>query len=103
MTPRQVIFSPEARDDLYDIYDWITRQGSERNALAFIERIERYCRSFDVASKRRRRLSGDPRDLRAIGFERRAAIVFEVQSRTVTILRVFRTGRDWIGQMPHRN
>jgi toxin ParE1/3/4 len=95
MTPRQVIFAPEARSDLDAIYNWIAGQGFERNSLAFVERIERYCRSFDVASQRGRRLNKDLRDFRVIGFERRATIVFEVQAQTVVILRIFRAGRDW--------
>jgi plasmid stabilization system protein ParE len=39
----EVIFAPEARDDLFALYDWIAAAASPDVALSYIERIETYC------------------------------------------------------------
>jgi toxin ParE1/3/4 len=92
---RSVIFSPEAEDDLMRLYDWIADRGGRRSALSYVQRIEDYCRSFDLASER-----GQTRDdirpgLRIVGFERRVTIAITVDEDRVTILRVFYGGADW--------
>lgn len=95
MIHRPVIFSPEARDDLDEIYDWIFDRAGDPTALGYLGRIEAFCTKLDLASER-----GSARDnirpgLRAIGFERSATIAFVATDARVTILRVFRRGRNW--------
>lgn len=95
MIRRAVILAPEARADLLHLYDWIADAASPSTALSYVERIEAYLRSFDLASER-----GTLRDdirprLRVIGFERRLTIAFMVDPERVTILRVFYGGQDW--------
>jgi len=96
---RDIIFAPEARADLLTLYEWISAKASPEVAMTYIERIERYCNGFDIASER-----GDARDdarddvrtgLRVIGFERRVTIAFMVSYQTVTILRLFYGGQNW--------
>lgn len=95
MKQRQVVFAPEARGDLVDIYDWIAEAASPVVALGFIERLEAWCRSFDIASERGQ-LRDDMRPgLRVVGFERRLTVAFMVTDDHVTILRLFHAGRDW--------
>jgi toxin ParE1/3/4 len=48
----RVIFAPEARDDLFALYDWITAAASPDTALSYIERIETYCLGFTHAAER---------------------------------------------------
>ena len=38
-----VVFTPEARDDLLDLYDYIADRSSPARALGYIERIENTC------------------------------------------------------------
>lgn len=95
MKSRQVIFTPEARHDLFGIYDWIASKASLQIAISYIERLEAYCLGFDVASER-----GHSRDdirpgLRIVGFERRITIAFVVDEIHVTILRLFYGGQNW--------
>jgi toxin ParE1/3/4 len=95
VNPRDIIFAPEARADLLALYEWISAKASPGVAMAYIERIERYCSGFDLASQR-----GYPRDdirtgLRIIGFERRVTIAFMVTDQAVTILRLFYGGQNW--------
>ena len=94
MKQRSVIFAPEARDDLISLYQWIAERGGANIALGYIERIERYCNTLDLASER-----GHSRDdirdgLRIIGFEKRVTIAFMVADHTVTILRIYYGGQN---------
>ena len=95
MKTRAVVFAPEAQDDLFRLYDWIAEAAGANTALAYIERLETYCLSFERASERGH-LRDDVRSgLRIVGFERRVTIAFVVDEATVTILRLFYGGRNW--------
>ena len=95
MITRRVVLSPEARDDLLAIYDWLAGIASADVALDYVERVERFVMKLDIGSQR-----GTERDdvrpgLRVIGFERKLAVAFTVEQDRVVILRIFRGGRDW--------
>lgn len=91
---REIRFAPEARDDLRRLYLYIAERSGEERALAYLERIEAYCRGFaDVAERGVRRDDLFP-GLRIVGFERRIAIAFHVDAGTVTFDRVLYGGRD---------
>ncbi len=95
MRRRDVVFAPEARDDLLNLYNWIASRAGPAVAISYIERIEAFCQGFDLASERGQ-LRGDIRPgLRIIGFERRITIAFSVSQEQVTIFRLFYGGRDW--------
>ena len=95
MRPRTVIFSPEARNDLLELFDRVADAAGERVALAYLERLERYCLHFDLASERGHRRDDIRPGLRIVGFERRITIAFVVGASDVVILRLFAGGRDW--------
>ena len=95
MTPRDVIFAPEARADLLALYEWISAKASPDVAMTYIERIERYCSGFDLASQRGHMRDDIRTGLRVIGFERRVTIAFMVSEEVVTILRLFYGGQNW--------
>lgn len=95
MKRREVVFAPEAREDLIAIYDWIADAADANIAMAYVERLEAWCLDFDLASER-----GSLRDeirpgLRVVGFERRVTVAFMVDDDRATILRFFYGGRDW--------
>ena len=95
MKQRRVILTPEARQDLFDIYDWIASNASPNVAISYLERLETYCAGFETASEH-----GHPRDdilpgLRIVGFEKRVTIAFEVSDELVTIFRLFYGGENW--------
>lgn len=90
----RVVFAPEARDDLEELYLFIAERADPERAMAYVDRIESYCRGFADFPKR-----GVPRDdlfpgLRVTGFERRVTIAFHVDVDTVTFLRILYGGRD---------
>ncbi|MBV8799585.1 MAG: type II toxin-antitoxin system RelE/ParE family toxin [Alphaproteobacteria bacterium] len=84
-----------AEEDLLGMYDYIAGQSGRKVAGDYIARIESACMSLQSAP-----LRGTPRDdvvpgLRIVGFERRAAIAFQVKRSEVVILRTFYGGRDY--------
>jgi toxin ParE1/3/4 len=91
---RKVIFTPEAQDDLFDLYDYIAGQGSPQRAVAYIDRIEKACMGLRTIPERGVLREDLRPGLRVIGFERRALIAIRVRSDTVAILRILYGGRS---------
>ena len=95
MKKRAVVFAPEAQDDLLRLSDWIAEAAGPDTALSYIERLETYCLSFDLASERGHLRDDIRPGLRIVGFERRVTIAFIVDKTSVTILRLLYGGRNW--------
>jgi toxin ParE1/3/4 len=92
---REVIFSPEAENDLAAIFEWIAARAGTDIALGYIERIEVFCRDLDLASERGALRNDIRPGLRVLGFERRLTIAIAVSEERVTVLRLFYGGQDW--------
>jgi toxin ParE1/3/4 len=92
---RAVILSPEAREDLIALYDWIAAAAHPQTALGYIERIETYCQGMRIGSERGTRRDDIRPGLRIVTFERRVTIAFTVDPARVVILRLFYAGRNW--------
>jgi toxin ParE1/3/4 len=92
---REVVFSPEAINDLNRLYDWITSVAGSTVALRYIERIESFCMGLDLASERGVLREDIRPGLRVVGFERRLTIAFSVGTETVTVYRLFYGGQNW--------
>ena len=95
MKRREVVFSPEARRDLLQLYDWIEERAGGDVALRYVERLASHCRTFEVSSQRGRRRDDIQPGLRITGFERRVTIALVVEADTVIILRLYYGGQDW--------
>lgn len=91
---RQIIFSPEAQGDLLALYDYIAEQSGEARALAYIEQIEVYCRSFPTFPHRGTRRDDIRAGLRTVGFKKRLTIAFHVEADRVVFDRFLYGGRD---------
>jgi toxin ParE1/3/4 len=90
----KVVFAPEARDDLFKLYDFIAGRTGPMTAFRYVERIEACCKGLaDFPERGTRRDSLRP-GLRTLGFERRVLIAFHVRTETVTIDRILYAGRD---------
>jgi toxin ParE1/3/4 len=46
---REVVFAPEARDDLLAIFEWIADAAGPEVAMRYVERLEAWCDGFDLA------------------------------------------------------
>lgn len=84
----RVLFSPEARQDLIDIY------SGERRALGTLERIEAHCAGFQTFPERGTRRDDIRPGLRISGFERRVTIAFHVTDDSVIFDRFIYAGRS---------
>jgi len=95
----RVLFSPQANNDLRELYLYIAADAGRTRAMAYLARIETYCRGFanfpERGTKRDDLLPG----LRVVGFERRVTIAFHVDADTVTFDRILYGGRDLSGQV----
>jgi toxin ParE1/3/4 len=90
---RAVVFSPEARDDLFELYDYIAGQGAPNAAIGYVQRLEARCLDLaDFPEQGRRRDDIRP-GLRLLGFERRTMIAFHVTPSEVVIDRILHGGR----------
>lgn len=99
MKERNVVFSPEASQDLLSLYDWITNAAGHQTAINYLERLERYCNGFSLAAERGTLRSDIRANLRVVGFERNITIAFSVDDNDVTILRLFYRGKDWESEL----
>ena len=88
------VYSPEARKDLFEIYDYLAEVASPHRALAYVERITAHCLALSDFPERGTRQDELRPGLRTVGFERRVTIGFHVGVDVVTIDRVLYGGRD---------
>lgn len=95
MKQRNILFAPEARDDLLTLYHWISDKAGADIAINYIGRIEEFCNNFDIASERGHSRDDIRQGLRIVGFEKRLTIAFIVSDQAVTFLRIFYGGQNW--------
>lgn len=93
----EIRFSPEARADLLALYLFIAERSGDSRAIAYIDRIEAYCRSFATFPERGMRRDDLVPGLRLVGFERRVSIAFHITADTVTFDRILYAGRTIAG------
>jgi toxin ParE1/3/4 len=92
----RVVYSPQARQQLSELYLWIaTESGFPDRAERFASAIVDHCDGLANFP-----LMGMARDdlrpgLRIVGFRRRVTIAFAVTEETVEILGIYYGGRDY--------
>ncbi len=91
---RKVVFSPEARDDLFKLHSYIFDRGAPNAAIAYVTRLQARCADL-AAFPDQGMLRDEIRPgLRLLGFERRTQIAFHVTPDTVLIDRIFHGGQN---------
>ena len=95
MKSRPVEFSESAQFDLLELETWLESAAGKDVARRYVDRIVDQCLTLDLASERGTRRDDILPGLHTIGFRRRVTIAFQVTEHKVTILRIFRGGRDW--------
>lgn len=91
---REIVFAPEAQNDLKQLYLFVAERSDPERAMAYVDRIETYCGGFANFPERGVRRDDLFPGLRVVGFERRVTIAFHVDMETVTFLRILYGGRD---------
>jgi toxin ParE1/3/4 len=90
----RIEFAPEARDDLRELYLYIADHAGPDRAIAYIDRIEAFCRGLAEFPERGIRRDDLFPGLRVVGFERRISIAFGVRPTSVIFYRFLYGGRD---------
>ena len=90
-----VVFTPEAEEQILELYRYVAAAGSPEVAARYTEAIVAFCEELAMFPHR-----GKPRDdirpgLRTVGFRRRVVVAFAVLDRDVVIVGVFYGGRDY--------
>jgi toxin ParE1/3/4 len=91
----EIVFSPEAEQQLDHLFHVIARESGRKRAETFIGSIVTYCFGFDTFPHR-----GSLRDdirpgVRIVGFRRRVSIAFTVEGNIVSFLGIFYGGQDF--------
>lgn len=89
----RVILSSSAVSDINEIFDYILAESGERIARNYVGKIRDFLLGLDLFPHRGTVIDS-VRNIRSVGFERRATVVFRVESDEVTILRIFHRGRN---------
>jgi plasmid stabilization system protein ParE len=92
--PAKVLFAASAQADLDELFEWIADRADLATALAYAERIRRYCVGLQPFPERGTRRDDLRAGLRTVGFERRVTIAFTIQADQVIILRILYAGRS---------
>lgn len=93
---RSVVYSPQARQQVTDIYDWIaTASGFADRAVDFVSAILNVCDGLATFP-----MIGVARDdlrpgLRIVEFRRRVTVAYTISEETVEILGIYYGGRDY--------
>jgi plasmid stabilization system protein ParE len=95
----RVELTPEAREDLKELRDYIARKSTRRTAAKYIRRLRQFSADLAIAPHRGVRRENLRPGLRSIGFEGRVSILFAVfdEDRVVEIEGYDYGGRqrDW--------
>lgn len=91
----QVVFSPEAQQQLVELYHYIADAASPGVAAGYVDAIVDYCESLSTFP-----LRGIQRDdvrpgLRITHYKKRAVIAFTAEAGQVAILGVFYGGQNY--------
>lgn len=69
MKQRDVVFSPEAENDLIQLYDYIVVRAGIKVAQDYVARIESFCAGLEFASVRGTLRNDVRQGLRVVGFK----------------------------------
>ncbi len=91
----RVVFSPQAEEQLVELYHYIANAASPAIAVRYTEAIVSYCESLRMVP-----LSGAKRDdvrpgLRITNYRKRTVIAFHVSAEQIAIVGVFYGGQDY--------
>jgi plasmid stabilization system protein ParE len=89
-----VELSPEALEQLAELYRYIAHAKSVDVATRYTDSIIEFCDELASNPSRGRRRDDIRPGLRTVGFRRRVLIAFAVVNGTVTVLAIYYGGRD---------
>lgn len=104
MKTYSVVFTPEARDQLAEIYQYVEGEsGAPDVAAGYTEAIVAYCEGLSTFPLRGRQRDDVRAGLRVTSFRRRVVIAYAVDEGTVSIIGVFHGGQDYESALEDSN
>ena len=94
MKRRTVAVDTPAKQDLLGIYYSIALAGAPQSGHAYLERIEAFIRSLDIAAERGTLLEEIDPGLRSIPFES-VVLAIRIREEGVSVVRVFHASQNW--------
>lgn len=91
----RVVFSPEALEQLAELYRYIADAASPDVAAQYTEAIVSYCESLRTFPLRGTQREDVRPGLRITNYKKRAVIAFDVDTEAVSIIGVFYGGQDY--------
>ena len=90
-----VIFTPEAQEQLVALYCYIADAASAEIAERYTSAITAYCESLQTFPHRGTRRDDVRTGLRVTNYKRRAVIAFVVDADLVSVIGIFYGGQDY--------
>ena len=90
-----VIFSPEAKEQLLSLYNYIEAAASPEIAERYISSIVTYCESLKNFPMRGKRRDDVRSGLRVTNYKKRTVIAFAVDDEQVSIIGIYYGGQDY--------
>jgi toxin ParE1/3/4 len=91
----RVVFSPEAEDQLADLYHYIAESASPGIAERYVNAIISYCETLEIFPLRGAQRDDIRPGLRITNYKGRTVIAFAVDAQQVSIIGVFYGGQDY--------
>lgn len=91
-----VVFTPEADEQILELYRYVAAVGSPEVAARYTEAIVAFCEDLAMFPHRGKARDDIRPGLRTVGFRRRVVVAFAVLDREVMIVGVFYGGRDYV-------
>jgi len=91
----QIVFSPEAHEQLANLYRHIAEAASPDIAVRYTEAIVSYCESLRTFPHRGTKRDDIRPGLRVTNYKKRTVIAFEVGTGRVSIIGIFYGGQDY--------
>ena len=90
-----VVVTPEAEEQLVNLYRYIAAAGSPEAAARYTDSIVAFCEELATFPHRGRARDDIRPGLRTIGYRRRVLVAFSVISQGLLIVGVFYGGQDY--------
>jgi plasmid stabilization system protein ParE len=91
----RVVFSPEAQEQLIELYRYIAEAASPATAARYTEAIVSYCESLRTFPLRGTKRDDVRSGLRITNYKKRTVIAFAVDAEVVSIVGIFYGGQDY--------
>lgn len=91
----RVIFSPEAEEQLAELFHYIAAAASPGIAERYVHAIIAYCETLDTFPLRGAKRDDIRPGLRVTNYKGRTVIAFDVDAQLVSIIGVFYGGQDY--------